>query len=169
MESSMSSHKDQIRHALNITMYVSLYTVACLLIFFLGLWVGIALPYQVALVALILLTWPFAIAINHYRKKKEQQKSGSVAKSSRPNGLTAPVRSNDELTRGAEEVVQWLNSTKLAATKSSEAIYKLPWFVIAGPSSSGKTSLLLSSGLDFQTLPSQRSADLNLIRPTRDC
>ena len=31
----MSSHKDQIRHALNITMYVSLYTVACLLIFFL--------------------------------------------------------------------------------------------------------------------------------------
>ena len=164
----MSSHKDQIRHALNITMYVSLYTVACLLIFFLGSWVGIALPYQIALVALILLTWPFAIAINHYRKKKEQQKSGSVVKSSRPNGPTAPVRSSDELTRGAEEVVQWLNSTKLAAAKSSEAIYKLPWFVIAGPSSSGKTSLLLSSGLDFQALPSQRRADLNLIRPTRD-
>ena len=128
------------------------------------------MPYQVALVALILLTWPFAIAINHYRKKKERQKSGNAAaKSSRPGGLTAPVRSNDELTRGAEEVVQWLNSTKLAAAKTSEAIYKLPWFVIAGPSSSGKTSLLLSSGLDFQALPSQRRADLNLIRPTRDC
>ena len=170
----MSSHKDQIKHALNITMYVSLYSVACLLIFFLGSWVGIALPYQVALVALILLTWPFAIAINHYRKKKEQQKSGiaaapRAAKSSRPEAGRPPVRSNDEQTRGADEVVQWLNSTKLAAAKSSEAIYKLPWFVIAGPSSSGKTSLLLSSGLDFQALPSQRRADLNLIRPTRDC
>jgi len=166
----MSSHKDQIRHALNITMYVSLYTVACLLIFFLGSWVGIALPYQIALVALILLTWPFAIAINHYRKKKERQKSGNAAaKSSRSDGLTAPVRSSDELTRGAEEVVQWLDSTKLAAAKTSDAIYKLPWFVIAGPSSSGKTSLLLSSRLDFQALPSQRRADLNLIRPTRDC
>jgi asparagine N-glycosylation enzyme membrane subunit Stt3 len=76
----MSSHKDQIRHALNITVYVSLYTVACLLILFLGSWVGIALPYQVALIALILLTWPFAIAINHYRKKKEQQKPGSLAR-----------------------------------------------------------------------------------------
>jgi type VI secretion system protein ImpL len=79
------------------------------------------------------------------------------------------VRGNDELTRGAEEAVQWLNSTKLAAAKSSEVVYKLPWFVIAGPSSGGKTSLLLSSGLDFQALPSQRRAELNLIRPTRDC
>lgn len=165
----MSSHKEQIKHALNITMYVSLYSVACLLIFFLGSWVGIALPYQVVLVALILLTWPFAIAINHYRRKKERQKPGSpAAKGSSPAAGRAPVRDNDELTRGAEEVVQWLNSTKLAAAKSSEAIYKLPWFVIAGPSSSGKTSLLLSSGLDFQSLPSQRRADLNLIRPTRD-
>jgi len=173
----MFSPKDEIRHALNITMVVSLYGIACLLIFFLGSWAGISLPYQIVLIALILLTWPFAIAINHARKRREPRQSGNAAPSRAAKGakseagrarLTAPVRLSDELTRGAEEAVQWLNSTKLATAKSSAAIYKLPWFVIAGPSNSGKTSLLLSSGLDYQALPSQRRADLNIIRPTRD-
>src|SRR4030095_4483678 len=40
--------------------------------------------------------------------------------------------------------------------------------MVTGPSASGKTSLLLSSGLDFHSLPSQRAADQNLIRPTRN-
>jgi type VI secretion system protein ImpL len=62
-----------------------------------------------------------------------------------------------------------LGSTRLADARPREAIYKLPWFLIAGPPKSGKTSILLSSGLDYQALPSQRHSDSNLILPTRDC
>jgi len=38
---------------------------------------------------------------------------------------------------------------------------------MAGPPDSGKTSLLLSAGLDFHALPSQRRADENMVRPTQ--
>ncbi|HVF91061.1 MAG TPA: type VI secretion system membrane subunit TssM [Blastocatellia bacterium] len=167
----MSSHKDQLKYALNIAMYVSLYSIACLFIFFLGSWTGLALPYQVALVALILLTWPFAIAVDSYRKRRERRRVGDAPEpraGDRP-GSPSPARAYAELTRGAEEAVQWLRGTRLGAAKSGDPIYTLPWFLIAGPSKSGKTSMLLSSGLDFQALPSQRRADLNVIRPTRDC
>lgn len=169
----MNSHKDQIKNALNVTMYVSFYSIACFLIFFLGSWAGLTLPYQIALVALILLTWPFAIAINRYREKREQRaqattQSRAVKNSKQAPGSTPPARAYDELTRSAEEAAQWLRSTRLAAEKTGDAVYKLPWFLIAGPPSSGKTSALLSSSLDFQPLPSQPSAELNIIRPTRD-
>ncbi|HEX5733779.1 MAG TPA: type VI secretion system membrane subunit TssM [Blastocatellia bacterium] len=171
----MSSLKDQLKYALNITIYVSLYSIACLLILFLGSWAGIDLPYQIALVALILLTWPFAVVVNRYRKRKEQAGDNPGPKASnvvrqKPGraGLNAPTGQYDELARGAEEAVEWLRGTKLGAAKSGDPIYKLPWFMIAGPPRSGKTSLLLSAALDFQALPSQRRADLNLIRQTID-
>ncbi|HKP86584.1 MAG TPA: hypothetical protein VJZ26_10830, partial [Blastocatellia bacterium] len=147
----MTSHKDQIKHALHISMYVSLYSIACFLVFLLGESVGLDFPLQIALVALILLTWPFAIAISRYREKRGQgdaagPRAAKVSKQAggRP-GFAAPVRAYDELTRSAEEAVQWLRGTKLAAEKSGDAIYKLPWFLIAGPARSGKTSMLLSS------------------------
>ncbi|HJQ68321.1 MAG TPA: type VI secretion system membrane subunit TssM [Blastocatellia bacterium] len=171
----MSSLKDQLKSALTITMYVSLYSIASLLILFLGSWAGLDLPYQIALVALILLTWPFAVLVNRYRKRKEQagdnpdpQPAKRVIQKRGRAGLNAPAGQYDELARGAEEAVEWLRGTKLGAGKSADPIYKLPWFVVAGPSKSGKTSLLLSAGLDLQALPSQRRADLNVIRPTSD-
>lgn len=166
----MFLHGDQLRHALHITFYVSLYSIACLLVLFLGSWLGIAVPYQLVIIALILLTWPAAIAINHYRRKRETTVDDGAHQSAKTSGQnsSASVRLYDELTRGAEEAVRWLRGTKLA-DKSADPVYKLPWFLIAGPRQSGKTSMLLSSALDFQTLPNQRRAELNIIRPTRDC
>lgn len=170
----MSSHKDQLKSALHITLYVSLYSIAGFIVYWAGSLLGLSFPFQIALIALIVLTWPFAIAINYFRKKREQKNTSGQpdvspsAKQNR-NAPVAPVRSYDELTRSAEEAVQWLRSTRLAKAKSGDAVYQLPWFVIAGSPRSGKTSLLLSAGLDFQALPSQRRADQNLIRPTRDC
>lgn len=170
----MSSHKDQLKSALHITLYISLYSIAGLIVYWAGSLIGLSFPLQMILIALILLTWPFAIAINYFRKKREQKKAPppiDAAQSIKQNrgSRAAPTRNYDELTRGAEEAVQWLRSTKLASAKPGDAVYHLPWFLVAGSTRSGKTSLLLSAGLDFQALPSQRRADQNLIRPTRDC
>jgi type VI secretion system protein ImpL len=66
-------------------------------------------------------------------------------------------------------VVQWLRETKLAEGEEGDVVYALPWFVVAGPRASGKTSLVLSSGLNFHMLPSQRLAEHRLVRPTRGC
>src|ERR1700754_764515 len=107
----MFSPKDQLRHALNITFVVSLYTVACCAVFFLGSWLGLSLPYQAVLVLLILLTWPFAVAVNRYRRQKAEP-ADALADSRAQNGLkqtgdraepSAPARQYDELTRSAAE------------------------------------------------------------------
>ncbi|HVG19896.1 MAG TPA: type VI secretion system membrane subunit TssM [Blastocatellia bacterium] len=169
------SHKDQLKSAVNIGGLVSLYGIASLLVVALGPQFGFGWGEQIVIIVLLLLTWPFAILINHYRKKREGRQSRdetttapSRAKAGR-GGAGAPARAYDELARGAEDAVQWLRSTKLGAKKSGDAVYSLPWFVVAGPAGSGKTSLLLSSGLDYHALPGQRRAEQNIIRPTHDC
>jgi type VI secretion system protein ImpL len=166
------SNKDQLKSAINLGGLISLYGIASLLVVALGPQFGFGWAEQIILIALILLTWPFAILIGHYRKRREARpaEDESPPASARPKrGGDTPARAYDDLTRGAEEVTQWLRSTKLGAAKSGDAVYRLPWFVVAGLPDSGKTALLLSSGLDYHTLPSQRRADQNLIRPTRRC
>lgn len=161
------SYGQQLKYALGVSFYISFYTIASLLVLYVGPQLGLGLNYQIVLIALILLTWPFAAWINHRRKRKAE---GRKESSGQPREAPAPAaRAYGELTRGAEEVAEWLRSTKLATSKKGDAVYSLPWFMVAGPLQSGKTALLLSAGLDFQALPSQRHGDQNLIRPTRDC
>lgn len=155
-------------------------------VYYLGAKYNVPYTYQILLVAIVLLTWPIFIIINAVRRRRaaraEAATAAAVAEApaeaqravvSSPGKaatVSAPTGTYDELTTKTEEAVQWLRSTRLGgAKKSSEAIYALPWFVVAGPHSSGKTSFVLSSGLSFQALPSQRQAEQNLIRPTADC
>ncbi|HEY0077419.1 MAG TPA: type VI secretion system membrane subunit TssM [Pyrinomonadaceae bacterium] len=182
----MSSHGDQIKSALGISALISLYGVASLVVIFLGPQFGVGYMWQAVIIGLLLLTWPFALVINRVRKNRaeraEQAAAGaSAAPAPSADGKAPKVQKGktqlppvagtyEALTRGAAEVVQWLRGTKLSGKgKAADAVYALPWFVIAGPSTSGKTSLLQSSALDFHTLPSQRAADMNVIRPTANC
>lgn len=166
----MSYHGDQIKSALGISALVSFYGIASLLVYFLGGSLGIGLAWQIAIIGLILLTWPFAIVIGRVRARREKKREsvaaeGEPAESSKPG--VPPKRVSDELSRVAEEAVQWLRSSLLGGANSKRAVYALPWFVVAGPPESGKTSLLLASGLNFHALPSQRAADYKIVRPTR--
>ncbi|MBC7911911.1 MAG: type VI secretion system membrane subunit TssM [Pyrinomonadaceae bacterium] len=173
----MSGHGDQLKYALGISSLVTFYGIASLIVFYLGPQFGFGLTYQIVLVALILLTLPFALVINSVRKRRARKREAAAAGAEDAAGedgkkgkaSSAPSRAFEELSRGAEEAVQWLRSTQLGAQKSGDAVYALPWYVTAGPLKSGKTSLLLSSGLDFQTLPSQRRAESTIVRPTRNC
>jgi type VI protein secretion system component VasK len=47
-----------------------------------------------------------------------------------------------------------------------DAVYSLPWYVVAGTPKAGKSSLVLGSNLNFQTLPSQRQSEQKFVRPT---
>ncbi|HYE65281.1 MAG TPA: type VI secretion system membrane subunit TssM, partial [Pyrinomonadaceae bacterium] len=172
----MSSHGDQLKYALGIGGLVSLYGIASLAVWFLGPSLGLGITEQIIIIALILLTWPLVILINHFRRKRAARRAeapapGAEAKRSveQAKAAAAPARVYEELMRNTEEAVQWLRSTRLGGAKSGDAVYALPWFLVAGPPGSGKTSLLLSSGLDFHTLPSQRRAEQKIVRPTRHC
>lgn len=178
----MGSHWDQIKSYSGVTAIVSLYGIASLLVVFLGPSLGFGLTEQIIIIALLLLTWPIAMLIMHYRRKRQERKESKESTvgteatkdytfSKRPNGRSAPripSRVQEELTRGVEEVVQWLGSTRLRSARRGDPANSLPWFLVVGLPASGKTSLLVSSGMDFHSLPTQRHADQNLIRPTRD-
>src|SRR5262252_79773 len=166
----------EIKSILGISALVSFYGIASLLVIFLGPSIGLNYTWEIIIIALLLLTWPFAILINYLRKrgarKSETAQAAPVDGAAPPPSArtgNAPRRIHEELARAAEEAVQWLRSSKLSGARSGDALYALPWYIVAGPLASGKTSLALSSGLDFQTLPSQRRAEMKIVRPTHHC
>jgi type VI secretion system protein ImpL len=128
---------------------------------------------QVILIALVLLLWPLGFLLRHYRGQRAEDQAGQAAEAppeAMPKGASnRPSRQYKNLESGAIETVEFLRRNRAVDARGGDAIYGLPWFVIAGPPSSGKTSLMLSAGLSFNALESQRRADQDLLRPTRDC
>ena len=171
----MSENISQLKSYLGISALVSFYGIASLLVVFLGPAIGLTLTTEIIIIALLLLTLPFALLIHYMRKRRARKREAAEAAAAEGPAAQAPVKGGapkrvyEELARGAEEVVQWLRSTRLGGAKSSEALYALPWYMVAGPSASGKTSLVLSSGLDFHALPSQRRGEMRIVRPTHHC
>ena len=180
----MSRLGGELRSVLSYGGLFSLCGIASLLVIYLGPQYGIGPAYQIIMIGLILLTLPFVLVIDGWRRRRERRRDEAAAaageegepkktRRGKTKEQVAPARAYEDLTRGAEEAVQWLRGTKLGAvadaTGEADAAYALPWFVVAGPPASGKTSLVLSSGLNFQTLPSQRHAEHRLVRATRNC
>lgn len=140
-------------------------------IFAAGLWVLLVVFVvpagtlaKVLLVALVPAVWLSWVLFRRWRRRRAAAVQGAGKKGRMP----APAGNYEELTRGTEEVMQWLRGSKLGGDGAAAA-YALPWYVVAGPTGSGKTSLLLSSGLDFHVLPSQRASEQQLVRPTQFC
>lgn len=152
-----------------------------------GVWIAgdklgdTSMTYRIVLIAIVLLTLPFALVGSYMvsRRNKKAQKEELAAQEAKaveakagdaaaaaPAKLNAPTGNYGELTTGAEEAVQYLKGSNLSAGK--DAVYALPWYIVAGTPKSGKTSLVLSSGLNFQNLPSQRQSEQRSIRPTRN-
>lgn len=186
----MSRIGSELRSVVGMAGVVSLCGIASLLVLYLGPQYGFGMTYQLIVIGLILLTLPFVLLFNAWRNRRERRREAAAAaaageepasggKGKRKSGKQPdqPSRTYEDLTNGAAEAVQWLRGTKLgteaaaaaAASETGDAVYALPWFLVAGPPESGKTSLVLSSGLNFQTLPSQRHAEHRLVRPTRSC
>ncbi len=172
----MSSFGDQIKSALTFAVLSSLYGIASLVIWFGGEALGFGIAARLSGIVILILTWPLAFVLRRRAKKPDAENQAAPAASEAEAKPLAgkktpppPASAFDELTRNAEEAVQWLRNRRIYGAKSKDALYKLPWFFVAGPPSSGKTSLLFASEFNFQTLPRQRSTELSSVRPTRHC
>lgn len=170
-----SWHGDQIKYALGLSSIFTFYGIAAFIAYYAGEMFGdTGYTYRIVFLALLLITLPFALVIGYFTQRKimksgeaEQQPQEAAAQQQQGQASTATgtARVSEDVSQNAQEAVQWLRSTKLAG--GTDAVYALPWYVTAGPMRSGKTSLVLSSALDFQVLPSQRQAEQNIIRPTK--
>ncbi|MEP6924895.1 MAG: type VI secretion system membrane subunit TssM [Pyrinomonadaceae bacterium] len=174
----MSWQTAQLKNALGLGGLVSFYGLVSIIVFVGGRQFGLRLSYQIVIIAVILLTLPFALVIGYFAtrtKKVEKAKAEEPIEAKaaddgqpQPTKISSPNGKYAELNQNADTAIQFLKTSNLAGTKGSEAVYSLPFFVFAGAPKSGKTSLVLSSGLNFQTLPNQRQSEQTQVRPTRD-
>jgi len=127
---------------------------------------------RIIFIAVVLLTFPFAILFTYLmarrRRKKEALAESAAVESTPEVSKPAKVASTGkypDIDRGITEVVDFLKSSNLGSG-GKDAIYSLPWYIVAGVTRSGKSSLVIGSNLDFKTTASQRSAEQKLVRPT---
>ncbi len=126
--------------------------------------------------ALIVLTLPLMLimAFVSARKNKKKRLAEEAAAAEGTDAAPAAAKSSPGapaavmpagLAEGAEEVIQFLKTSNLGA-EGKDAVHSLPWYVIAGDVKSGKSSFVIGSNLNIQTLPSQRQAEQKFVRPT---
>jgi type VI secretion protein IcmF len=164
----MSSwHLNELKYALGLGGLFSFYGIVSMIVWFAGERLNYSVDYRIVTIALILLTLPFALIIGFVSTRRARKAEKAQLEAERQNEtdakaqkLTAPAGNFDEITKGAEEVAQFLKGSNLD-------VYSLPWYLVMGTYKSGKTSLILGSNLNFQNLPSQRQSEQKFIRPTR--
>ncbi len=174
----MHSSLGQLRWALGIGGLMSLYGVVSLIIWVGGERLRTPYSYRIVFIAVILLTLPFVlfIAFVSSRRKKKKERLAQEAKDAANQAseqsaaapaqkVATPVAADSDMSKGAEEVVQFLKTSNLGES-GKDAVYSLPWYVVAGTPKSGKSSLVIGSNLNFQTLGSQRQSEQKFIRPT---
>lgn len=170
----MSWHTDQLKYALGFGGILSFYGIVTMITYLVPLPQLGYYERTAILLAFVLITLPFVALFGFIvarRRKKREQAETAAASGSEQSAAAAPVRSTapagsyPNLTVGAEEVVQFLKSSNLGSG-GRDAVYSLPWYLVAGHPKSGKSSLVISSELNFQPLPSQRQSEMNFVRPT---
>jgi type VI secretion system protein ImpL len=174
-----SFHLSQFKYVLGLTTLMSFYGIASFVTWTVAPALGFERPNQrIVIIAMLLLTMPFALVGTYLvsrrskkaaekAEKEKEEKAGEAGSSADPKKEKVKAVSSDEdISKGADEVIQFLKSSNLGSN-SDGAAYALPWYLVAGGTKSGKSSLILGSGLNFQTLPSQRQSEQNNIRPTR--
>ena len=171
----MGFHTDQLKYAFGLGGLMSFYGVVGFIVYMVPA-ARVGNNQKILIVALILLTLPFALiamfVVSRRAKKKAKKEAEAAAgpvveaapAESQPQKLATPAGNYGDLNGGTEEAVQFLKNSNLGGGK--DAIYALPWYLVAGAPKAGKSSLVLSSNLNFQTLPSQRQSEQKFIRPT---
>jgi len=160
-----SWHLNELKYALGLSGLFSFYGIVSLIVWFAGDKLNYPVSQRVVIIALVLLTLPFALIINYVtsrKKRKEEVSAESQPRISQPQTEISQSQKADSsgIVASIEEVLQFLQKSGLDA-------YSLPWYLVVGNNKSGKTSLILGSNLNFQALPSQRQSELKFIRPTR--
>jgi type VI secretion system protein ImpL len=167
----MSSwHLDQLKYAFGIGGLFTFYGFAA----FIAYYSSVNIRYVV--IALIILSLPVALIIGFVTMFKKGDKKDDKAKDKKAEEGAAEgdkqklgtPQNYEDLNKGTDEAIKFLQESNLGGVNGKEAIYSLPFYLVAGLPRSGKTSLALSSTLDFKTLPSQRQSEQNFIRPTKN-
>jgi len=128
------------------------------------------------LVAILVLVavWAVIVQVRLLRSSRASSKLASevVAQETGEGGADKDAASRGssadaaQLRKRFEEAVDALKKTK---KRGSANLYDLPWYVIIGPPGSGKTTVLVNSGLDFPLAQKFGKDALRGVGGTRNC
>ncbi len=93
----------------------------------------------------------------------------SISGASPRMNMTAPAQNEeiDGFRNQLDRAAQWLRTSKLAKL-GGDVLYRLPWYLVLGPTGSGKSMLVGQSELDFPYTDPDRSMGKRGIEPTRN-
>lgn len=121
------------------------------------------------LIAVLVLVAIYAalVTLRVLRAKKASQKlaEGAAAQGGTPAGGAMSGADGAALRKRFEEAVEALKKSK----KGGASLYELPWYIIVGPPGSGKTTVLVNSGLNFPLAKSFGKEALRGVGGTRNC
>ncbi len=173
----MSWHTSQLSYAFGIGGLMSFYGIMGLVAYMLPTNM-ISTNGRIIFIALVLLTLPFALLFAFLISRRSKKKAAAAeaaadspaqatesAPSSTSAKLSTPSGTYGEIERGIQETVEFLKSSNLGSG-GKDAVYSLPWYIVAGAPKSGKSSLVIGSSLNFQTTASQRASEQKIVRPT---
>lgn len=172
----MFSLWEQLRYVLGFGGLFTFYGIVGLVVYMLPT-SSVGSTEKIVIIALVLLTLPFALLIAFFAARRgknaqaaeaemPQEQTADSAETSPPARAGAPpAGSYPEIVAVTEEAVQFLKASNLGEN-GKDALYSLPWYIVAGAPRSGKSSLVMSSNLNFQTLPGQRQSEQKFLRPT---
>jgi type VI secretion system protein ImpL len=168
----------QLKFAFGLTGMFTFYGMVSMTVWLIGDRFGYNMTYRVVIIAFVLLTLPIALITGFVisRRNKKKEKAAEEAKEAagekpaddqKAQKAAAPTGNYNDLTASTEEVVQFLKTSNLSGN-GKEAVYSLPWYLVAGTPKSGKSSLVIGSNLNFQNLPSQRQSEQKFVRTTQN-
>jgi type VI secretion system protein ImpL len=118
------------------------------------------------LIAILVLVALYAlmVTISALRSKQASQRlAAGVANQEKARGADAVDAA--QLSKRFEEATEALKKSK----KGGRNLYELPWYIIIGPPGSGKTTVLINSGLNFPLAKSFGREALRGVGGTRNC
>jgi type VI secretion system protein ImpL len=156
-------------HARTFILGGILVLIAALLVWFLGPRFGLAQSTIIFLIVAVLVLWILILAIQFLVGKIQASRS---TRHSDPRHGAEPTASasGDAAILGErlDRTIRWLRNSKLAES-GRDVVYDLPWYLLAGTQSSGKSTLIVQSGFSFPyTDPKKAAGKLNF-GPTESC
>src|SRR5258708_10084759 len=122
----------------------------------------------IAIIALMVL-YTLLVTIKQLRSKKASQKlaAGAAKQEESAGGAKGSAAGGEalQLRKRFEEATEALKKSK----KGGRNLYELPWYIIIGPPGSGKTTVLMNSGLNFPLAKAFGKEALRGVGGTRNC
>jgi type VI secretion system protein ImpL len=114
----------------------------------------------------LLAAWGLFWLVRHQLRKRAAAKLGESIAPAGADGGPAGKSEVAVLRKGMLEAINTIKTSKLGLTRGGAALYELPWYMIIGNPSAGKSSAIGHSGLTF---PIPGSKAVQGVGGTRNC